>query len=384
MIEGLNHITLIVSDLERMSHFMTYIFEAREIYSSGEQRFSTSKEKSFLINGLWFAVMEGKPLAEKTYDHVALKVAEADFETYVNRVRSLNVDILEGRDRIDGEGKSLYFYDYDNHLFELHTGTLDERLKTYTMKSLNYDEIAGIYDDRYKRAYRPEGIASKLLNLARELDAERILEAACGTGHWLEILQSEAQVYGIDLSLGMLRKANERKGSFLLINGDVGFLPFLHKGFDMICSINALHHFNDPSGFVKNSHKLLKQGGALVVIGMDPHSRRDKWFIYDYFSGTYETDLRRYPSSGTIMDWMISAGFKNIHWQVGERIIDHRKGREVFSLSKEFTSQLSLLSSEEYENGISRIESALHEAEAAGETLTFQTDILLSMVTGRV
>ena len=67
MIEGLSHITFIVSDLGRMSHFLTYIFEVREIYSSGEKRFSTSKEKFFLINGLWFAVMEGKPLAEKTY-----------------------------------------------------------------------------------------------------------------------------------------------------------------------------------------------------------------------------------------------------------------------------------------------------------------------------
>ena len=30
-----------------------------------------------------------------------------------------------------GEGRSLYFYDDDNHLFELHTGTLEERLQRY-------------------------------------------------------------------------------------------------------------------------------------------------------------------------------------------------------------------------------------------------------------
>jgi catechol 2,3-dioxygenase-like lactoylglutathione lyase family enzyme len=131
MIEGLSHITFIVSDLERMSHFLTKIFEAREIYSSGKKKFSISKEKFFLINGLWFAIMEGEPLAEKTYNHVALKVTEADFEKYVKRVRSLGIEILDGRDRMDGEGKSLYFYDYDNHLFELHTGTLEQRLELY-------------------------------------------------------------------------------------------------------------------------------------------------------------------------------------------------------------------------------------------------------------
>ena len=31
----------------------------------------------------------------------------------------------------DLERQSLYFHDFDNHLFELHAGTLDERLAAY-------------------------------------------------------------------------------------------------------------------------------------------------------------------------------------------------------------------------------------------------------------
>jgi hypothetical protein len=41
------------------------------------------------------------------------------------------VEPLPGRGRIEGEGASLYFHDYDNHLFELHAGTLDGRLAAY-------------------------------------------------------------------------------------------------------------------------------------------------------------------------------------------------------------------------------------------------------------
>ena len=131
MIEGLSHITLIVSDLERMTHLLTSVLEAKEVYSSGDNTFSVSKEKYFAINGLWFAIMEGKPHSKKSYNHIALKVSEDDFDIYISRVESLHLEILKGRDRLDGEGKSLYFYDYDNHLFEIHTGTLDQRLKTY-------------------------------------------------------------------------------------------------------------------------------------------------------------------------------------------------------------------------------------------------------------
>ena len=131
MIEELSHITFIVKDLERTSKLLTNIFDAKEIYESGEKKYSNSKEKYFLIAGLWFAIMEGDSLTEKTYNHVALKISEAEFEKYEERVRSSGVEILEDRNRINGEGRSLYFYDYDNHLFELHTGTLDDRLESY-------------------------------------------------------------------------------------------------------------------------------------------------------------------------------------------------------------------------------------------------------------
>ena len=131
MIEGLSHITFIVKDLDRTSNFLTSVFEAKEVYSSDERKFSYSKEKYFLINGLWLAIMEGEPLSEKTYNHIALKIAESDLEKYIERVESLGLEVLHSRSRIGGEGKSFYFYDYDNHLFELHTGNLEQRMEAY-------------------------------------------------------------------------------------------------------------------------------------------------------------------------------------------------------------------------------------------------------------
>jgi fosfomycin resistance protein FosX len=45
MIEGLSHVTFMVRDLERMAAILTGVFDAREVYSSGEQTFSTAREK---------------------------------------------------------------------------------------------------------------------------------------------------------------------------------------------------------------------------------------------------------------------------------------------------------------------------------------------------
>ncbi|HBH2426948.1 TPA: fosfomycin resistance hydrolase FosXCC [Enterococcus faecium] len=127
---GISHITFIVKDLGKATKFFKEIFEAKEIYSSEDKTFSISKEKFFLINDLWIAVMEGEKI-EKSYNHIAFKIDESDYEMYLKRIENLGLEIKVGRKRVIGEGNSIYFYDYDNHLFELHTGTLETRLHHY-------------------------------------------------------------------------------------------------------------------------------------------------------------------------------------------------------------------------------------------------------------
>jgi fosfomycin resistance protein FosX len=131
VIEGLSHVTFIVRDLDRMTRILTGIFGTREVYASGEETFSVAREKFFQVGDLWIAVMEGEPLPSRTYNHVAFKIQDAEFEAYEAKVKALGLEIRPPRLRVTGEGRSLYFYDDDNHLFELHTGTLAERLERY-------------------------------------------------------------------------------------------------------------------------------------------------------------------------------------------------------------------------------------------------------------
>ena len=131
MIEGLSHMTFVVRDLDRMAAILTGVFDAQEVYSSGEDTFSTAREKFFQVGNLWIAIMEGEPLPSRTYNHVAFKIQESEFEAYEARIKALGLEIRWPRARLEGEGRSIYFYDDDNHLFELHTGTLAERLELY-------------------------------------------------------------------------------------------------------------------------------------------------------------------------------------------------------------------------------------------------------------
>ncbi len=109
------------------------VFGARKVYDSGSDTFSLSPERFFLVSDsdIWIATMQGEPLPQRSYNHVAFKIDDADFEPYRGRIEALSLDLRESRPRVEGEGRSLYFHDHDNHLFELHTGTLSERLARY-------------------------------------------------------------------------------------------------------------------------------------------------------------------------------------------------------------------------------------------------------------
>jgi catechol 2,3-dioxygenase-like lactoylglutathione lyase family enzyme len=131
MIEGLSHVTFVVRDLERMASFLETILDARQVYSSGDGTHSISRERFFLVGSVWLAIMEGEPLPDKSYNHVAFKIPDHEFAEYEQRIRAMGLEFRVSRSRMEGEGRSLYFHDYDNHLFELHTGTLSERLLTY-------------------------------------------------------------------------------------------------------------------------------------------------------------------------------------------------------------------------------------------------------------
>lgn len=143
-VEGISHITLLVENLERSANLLMSVFDAEQVYSSDNQQFSLSKEKFFIIGGIWLVLMEGSPPSERNYNHIAFKIPAAEFNDFKKRLKAAGLECKEDRPRVQGEGASLYFYDFDNHLFELHTGTLEERLKIYRqLKSSQQDGGAG-------------------------------------------------------------------------------------------------------------------------------------------------------------------------------------------------------------------------------------------------
>ena len=130
MITGLSHLTIIVSNLERTAKLLSEGLGALEVYDSQGKNFSISDEKFFLLGNIWLVAMRGE-ITQRSYRHIAFQVASVDMPKIEKKLRKLGAEIAFSRPRAREEGKSLYFYDYDNNLFELHSGTLEQRLPYY-------------------------------------------------------------------------------------------------------------------------------------------------------------------------------------------------------------------------------------------------------------
>ncbi len=251
-------------------------------------------------------------------------------------------------------------------------------------RSVDYDRVAGQFDDRYRRSdYSP--VLRLLLDFAGDPASARILEVGCGTGQWLaELTQRGFRTCGLDPSRGMVEVARSKtpQGAIMLGRGEA--IPCGGRTFGRLFCINSLHHFADKERFFVEASRVLSPGGAVLIVGLDPHNGQDRWWIYDYFPQVIEIDRKRYPSTQQMRDRLTAHGFTDCHSEIALHMpmrLPARAALESGRLDKTTTSQLSVLSDDEYRAGIRRLVGDIEAAEAAGETLEIGADLRLYATT---
>jgi ubiquinone/menaquinone biosynthesis C-methylase UbiE len=162
-----------------------------------------------------------------------------------------------------------------------------------------YDRISRIYDFMAERSERPLRAAG--LKLLAPQPGERVLEIGCGTGRCLTALAKatspQGRVFGIDLSMEMLRKSKGHLHSHVpspnldLICGDATIMPFPAAVVDAVLTSFTLELLDTPDipRFLDECRRILLPGGRIVVVAMSKAGKRSAMLR------TFEWTHRHFP-----------------------------------------------------------------------------------------
>lgn len=99
-----------------------------------------------------------------------------------------------------------------------------------------------------------------------------LLDMGCGDGEFLKYVNDKVEKNGIDFSRTGIEKARQKvKGNFYV--GDINETEFNDSCFDIITIIETLEHVDNPEDTLRETKRLLKNGGKFII--SVPHPEHD-------------------------------------------------------------------------------------------------------------
>ncbi|WP_017318797.1 class I SAM-dependent methyltransferase [Mastigocladopsis repens] len=133
-----------------------------------------------------------------------------------------------------------------------------------------YDRLADIYDRRW-HSYVTDTLS--FLNTWAELSPQaRVLDVACGTGEFEQVILAEnptQSIIGVDISEKMLAIARHKCRNYsnaVFQTASASLLPFADRTFDVVISANAFHYFDRPETALSEMKRVLKPDGRVIIL----------------------------------------------------------------------------------------------------------------------
>jgi fosfomycin resistance protein FosX len=120
MLESLSHIALVVKDPAMTAALFNELFGVRAIERADEEG---HRETFLRLAGVWIALVGATVERTRTGDHIAFRATPEVLEATVVKLEALGREYIRAR-----SNRALYFFDYDDHVFELDTEDIDRQL----------------------------------------------------------------------------------------------------------------------------------------------------------------------------------------------------------------------------------------------------------------
>jgi len=136
---------------------------------------------------------------------------------------------------------------------------------------LDHENVQRFYETEYYGGAEATGSLPWHTRLmARRLEPLKgaaVLDVACGTGRWLELLARRgARPSGIDISATAIGQAQARMPQADLRVGVGEDLPFEDASFDLVTCMGSLEHFLDQGGALKEMRRVARANARILIL----------------------------------------------------------------------------------------------------------------------
>lgn len=132
-----------------------------------------------------------------------------------------------------------------------------------------YAILSPVYDFLFDKVFYPGRVAA--IKILEAKPGDRILEVGVGTGLNLPLYPRDCDVTGVDISEGMLRKAEERvrtlgmdRAKLMVMDGSR--LEFPDNSFDRVIATYVISAVPDPVKTLLEMRRVCKPSGHLVIL----------------------------------------------------------------------------------------------------------------------
>jgi ubiquinone/menaquinone biosynthesis C-methylase UbiE len=156
-----------------------------------------------------------------------------------------------------------------------------------------------------------------IINEIKKRNFSKILEIGSGTGVFTEFFcKAGFDVYGIDISLDLLKKAQIKHSSSISLRlsvADVENLPYADNSFDAVVGICVLHHLDAKKAF-KEIRRVLKEGG--IILFSEPNMMNPQLFIQKNVKSIKRISILGETENETaFFKWKLKALLKRMHFK---------------------------------------------------------------------
>lgn len=120
MLKAISHIALVVNDPARTAALFHDLFGAQAVTREDEDG---HLETFVRLAGTWIVLVGAPVKRERTGDHIAFHTTPEILEATAAKLQAMGREFITAR-----SGSALYFFDYDDHVFELDTKDIDAQL----------------------------------------------------------------------------------------------------------------------------------------------------------------------------------------------------------------------------------------------------------------